>query len=472
MSSTTDAACPPETDLMTSADHRLSWPTLFVAATLIVTAPLIRGGNRHIALLALEWLALIVLLVLLHGATRQTHSCWGTGRERLALVALVTAPLWVGLLQLLPLPTSVWAELPGRAEWTSWMPAAGVADHDAWHPLSLVPDATWSSVLAGLPLAACFALALTLSARQLRGFARLWIALATVQAVLGLLQLGPLPGLRFDSLFGGAIGTFANNNHFASFIVMTLPLVVMELRRALYEAGNRRQQRSAALWGLLLFVLLSAWLASGSRGAMASGALVLAATWLLLPVSHESKITRWQTVGFVAALLLALAAVGLDGVGRFFGERLVADASVRSLVREATWQATLDFWPVGSGLGSFGAVFVHYQPATIAEFVPHAHSDYVQLLMELGVLALPLAAAALYVGVRRIRVLWAAARNSTLDDEGRRLAACGLGLLALLLHAWVDFNLRIPANAMLGAFLTGALCRRWSDSNEQTGGYR
>lgn len=446
--------------------------TLVTGAILVVAAPLIRGGNRHVALMALEWLALLVLLGLLHWTTRQTHSRWGTGRERLALVALVTAPLWVGLLQLLPLPASLWAALPGRAEWAGWTPAAGVAAHDAWRPLSLVPDATWSSAMAGLPLAACFALALTLSARQLRGFARLWVAVATVQAVMGLLQLGPLPGLRFDSLFGGAIGTFANNNHFASFIVMTLPLVVMELRRALYEADSRQQQRAAALWGLVLFVLLSAWLASGSRGAMASGLLVVAATWLLLPVSRESKMARWQTAGIVAALLLALAAVGLDGVGRFFGERLVADASVRTLVREATWQAAMDFWPAGSGLGSFGAIFVHYQPASIAEFVPHAHSDYVQLLMELGLLALPLAAAALYVGVQRGRVLWAAARSSALDDEGRRLAACALGLLGLLLHAWVDFNLRIPANAMLGAFLAGALCRRWSGNRADIGDAR
>jgi O-antigen ligase len=183
-------------------------------------------------------------------------------------------------------------------------------------------------------------------------------------------------------------------------------------------------------------------------------------------------LARWQTAGFLAVLLLALAAVGLDGVGSFFGERLVDDASVRSLLRDATWDAATEFWPVGSGLGTFGAVFAHYQPATIAEFVPHAHSDYVQLLMELGVLALPLTAAALYVGMRRIRVLWTAVRNSTLDDEGRRLAACGLGLLALLLHAWVDFNLRIPANAMIGAFLAGAFCRRWSDGSEQTDGYR
>lgn len=465
-------ACPHEPLHTMSESSRLSWPAVMAAGALIVWAPLIRGGNRHVALMALEWLALLTLLGLLHWALRQHKSRWGTDREQLALITVMTAPLWIGLLQLLPLPPALWSALPGRAEWALHLQAVGAYAADTWHPLSLTPDATWSSVLAGLPLVACFGLALALSARQLRRFTRLWIAIATVQAVMGLLQLGPLPGLRFDSLFGGAIGTFANNNHFASFIAMTLPLVVMELRRALYEASSRRQQRAAAMWGLALFVLLSAWLASGSRGAMASGLLVLAATWLLLPVSRESKMARWQTAGFVAALLLALAAVGLDGVGRFFGERLVADASVRTLVREATWQAAMDFWPAGSGLGSFGAIFVHYQPASIAEFVPHAHSDYVQLLMELGLLALPLAAAALYVGLQRGRVLWAAARNSALDDEGRRLAACALGLLALLLHAWVDFNLRIPANAMLGAFLAGALCRRWSGKRADIGDSR
>lgn len=456
----------------TDSPSTSEWLTLSAGVLLVFAGPLIRGGNRHVALMLLEWLSLLVLVGLLHWATRQSHSRWGAGKERMALIALVTAPLWVGVLQLMPLPPSVWAVLPGRAEWAGWMPDAGAMTSDAWHPMTMVPDATWSSVLAGLPVAACFGLALTVSARQLRGFARLWIAMATAQAVMGLLQLGPLPGLRFDSFFGGAIGTFANNNHFASFIVMTLPLAVMELRRSLYEADNRRQQRAAALWGVVLFVLLSAWLAAGSRGAMATGMLVLAASWLVLPVSRESELARWQTAGFLAVLLLALAAVGLDGVGSFFGERLVDDASVRSLVRDATWDAATEFWPVGSGLGTFGAVFAHYQPATIAEFVPHAHSDYVQLLMELGVLALPLAAAALYVGMRRIRVLWTAVRNSTLDDEGRRLAACGLGLLALLLHVWVDFNLRIPANAMIGAFLAGAFCRRWSDGSEQTDGYR
>jgi hypothetical protein len=46
-----------------------------------------------------------------------------------------------------------------------------------------------------------------------------------------------------------------------------------------------------------------------------------------------------------------------------------------------------------------------------------------------------------------------------LDAAGLLQASCGLGLLAVLLHSWVDFNLRIPANAMLAAFLLGAFLR-------------
>jgi hypothetical protein len=38
-------------------------------------------------------------------------------------------------------------------------------------------------------------------------------------------------------------------------------------------------------------------------------------------------------------------------------------------------------------------------------------------------------------------------------------ALCGLGLLGLLAHSLVEFNLRIPANAILGALLAGVYLR-------------
>ena len=102
----------------------------------------------------------------------------------------------------------------------------------------------------------------------------------------------------------------------------------------------------------------------------------------------------------------------------------------------------------------------------------HAHSDYVQLLMETGVLgaALLLVAAGLLARrawplVRRV----ADAKRELNPDDAVSLAA-GLGLTGLLMHAWVDFNLRIPALAILGAFFFGILMRQESRRSRVTDG--
>ncbi|MDP2163245.1 MAG: O-antigen ligase family protein [Hydrogenophaga sp.] len=429
---------------------------------LIVCAPLMRGGNRSVALVALEWLGLAVLLgVGLRGLLRPVGA-WGHGSERLGLLVLAAAPLWVALVQLLPLPMGLWTALPGRAFYLDVL-AAVQAPGTGWRPASLTPDATWAAVLAGIPLVACFALALASTPAQLKTLTRVWIGGALAQALLGLAQLGPFPALHFDSLFTGVIGTFANRNHFTSFLVMTLPLVVLELRGAWQHRPHHPGGVGHAgwLWGVVLFVLVLAVLAAGSRAGIATGVLVTLATVLLLPGPRGSRLgLPWRLGALAALVLLALGAVGLDWMGRFAGQTVAADSAFRHLLATSTWTAALEFWPLGSGLGSYAGVFPRFQPAEVSGFAPHAHSDYVQLLMECGLLFVGLAAVALWLLGRRARGLAARARTPHgLDRQERLMMVCGLGLLALLLHAWVDFNLRIPANAMLGAFLLGALLR-------------
>jgi hypothetical protein len=93
-------------------------------------------------------------------------------------------------------------------------------------------------------------------------------------------------------------------------------------------------------------------------------------------------------------------------------------------------------------------------------FAEHAHSDYVQLLMECGLLFVVLAGVALWLVWERSLNLVRHARSVQGLNASRRVKlSCGLGVLALFLHSWVDFNLRIPANAMFGAFLLGAFLR-------------
>ena len=83
--------------------------------------------------------------------------------------------------------------------------------------------------------------------------------------------------------------------------------------------------------------------------------------------------------------------------------------------------------------------------------------------MEYGALFLALAGLAAWLIVRQSISLWQQARAAHRGSGSLQLQlCCALGLLALLLHSWVDFNLRIPANAMLAACLLGAFLRRES----------
>ncbi len=426
---------------------------------LVLMAPLIRGGNRGVALIGLEWLGLLVLAgVALAGVQGGLRDVWGSGWKRWALGCLVTSPLWLGVLHLMPLPPSLWAALPGRETYLGVLDGLGL-DSQAWRPLSLTPDATWASVLAGIPVLACLWLGLAAGQRQLHWLLRLWLLGALLQALLGLAQLGPFPMLHAGSHFKGVIGTFANSNHLASLLAMCLPLIVWQWRRSL--DGQGLGDASGWLWAVAGFVLLLAVLAGQSRAGLGSALLATAGAVLLMPggALRRWKL-RWRVGALALALLVGLATVGTEGLRRFQGQALESDASMRQQNFMATARATAEFWPAGSGMGSFAGVFPRFQPA-VAEggFVEHAHSDYVQLLMEAGLPAALLMALALALLVARAVQLGQRLAQGRLHGSEQLMLAAGFGLLALLLHAWVDFNLRIPALAMLGAFLAGLFLR-------------
>ena len=454
----------------------LAGPVAFGAGLLLLAfAPIIRGGNRHVAMVLLEWLGLLVLLLLAAqwaGATRAP----GRGAAprpvenpsvSAAVLFLGLAPLWTALVQLTPLPASLWAALPGRELYVQALLVAQ-APAAAFRPLSLVPDATWVSVLAGIPLTAAFLLAHTCTHRQLSVLARALVVFALAQAVLGLLQKGPFPGLSFDAVYGAgkAIGSFANPNHFANYITMTVPLALLMLRQGSASARARGPTQGSrlpvgVLWGVALFILLAAVLASNSRAGAITCLVVTVLAVLLLPMRRSHAPARhWRLAGVAALLLLVAAAVGMDALmSRFDNDPNGYLAGDRWMMVTSTWRAAQTFWPVGSGLGSFAAVYPGFQPAGLQGFVNHAHNDYVQLLMECGLLAVVLAGVAVALVARQAARLVRRARAEGLDAPALLQASCGLGLLAVLLHSWVDFNLRIPSNALSAAFLLGAFLR-------------
>lgn len=456
-----------------------SWHSRLVfllLGALLLLAPLLRGGNRQLALagllaLALAMLALLLGRVSLYGAGRlagQPASAMGQPLWWWALVMLLAAsPLWLGVLQLVPVPTPWWLGLPGRAVYGPALQAAG-GTLPAALPLSLNPQATWAALWSGVPLAAAFVAPLWLARGQLDRLLTVLLLAGALQVVLAVAQFasGAHSPLYFGLLGQGFVGSFANRNHLADFLAMLVPLWFYAwLRLQRRGAGAGRGAARGPMLLLLGFGFLVVILSTQSRGGILASGAVLLLSALLYVRSLGQRLTRWQRALLVALLLLfvllALGSIDVRGLlTRIEHGRLQSDAELRHTLALATWEAARSFWPWGSGLGTFESVFPRFQPVLAPNYVNQAHNDYAQLLMELGAPALLLAGAVLLLAGRQLWTLrraWRASRR--LDAELGLRCFAGLGALALLLHSWVEFNMHIPALAITASFLAGVFVR-------------
>jgi putative inorganic carbon (hco3(-)) transporter len=99
----------------------------------------------------------------------------------------------------------------------------------------------------------------------------------------------------------------------------------------------------------------------------------------------------------------------------------------------------------GHGAGSFRALFPSVRSLDISsKFYDHAHNDFVQLLVEYGIVGALLALALLTLA---LRAAISCLRNRS-DKVALGLAFASLfGMSSLLIHGVADFNFQIPANA-------------------------
>jgi O-antigen ligase len=100
----------------------------------------------------------------------------------------------------------------------------------------------------------------------------------------------------------------------------------------------------------------------------------------------------------------------------------------------------------GWGLGSFPVVYPQFRSFYTDFFVNEAHNDYLQLLVETGILGF---AVMLWFVIILYRTALNKIGNWMSDVTGAVTLACTLGFTGILVHSFFDFNLQIPANAAL-----------------------
>jgi O-antigen ligase len=303
-----------------------------------------------------------------------------------------------------------------------------------------------------LKLAAYF-LALFLTAQAFRGRKDLYklawfiIALCFAVSLLAIIQhftsgaeIYWLSDLKIE---GEPWGPYVNRNHFAGFVELTLP---MGLALMAFH-GVRRDLVPLAT--LMTIVPISALILSASRAGIIGFGLEVAIL-VLLARSRKAWQGRRATAAAVVALA-ALAVVAWVGTGRaierFSGSsvRGVTVSRRASMFRGAA-HIFLDHPIKGCGLGTLVDVFPAYENAYDGRLVDHAHDDYIEGLAETGLLG----------GLCGVVFLWRLyreGRKNFMAEQGhfsRGLhAAAIMAVCGLLLHSFVDFNLQIPANALL-----------------------
>lgn len=261
-------------------------------------------------------------------------------------------------------------------------------------------------------------------------------------------------------------GPFANHNHFAGYMEMLTVLPV-----ALVAAGAiRREQRPlysfmASFMGVTIFFSLS----RGGILSLVCSLLFIGVVAGISPLAgREGKAGLWRPIvavlGIAAIITLAMLWIGADPVIGRFSESSDTLSTSRLWIWEDSLRVFRDHPFLGSGFGSLQTVYPHRaQYDGALGYVAQSHNDYIQILAEGGIIS-------------GILVLWFLGlvlrdvfRGIRMRDPviaGLSLGA-GAGIVAILVHSTVDFNLQLPSNIMLFLLLTAiaSFCGRASSTS-------
>lgn len=251
-------------------------------------------------------------------------------------------------------------------------------------------------------------------------------------------------------------GVFGNYNHLAGYLEMVIPLMLI-----LFVTRTRRGWRKAALICWVLIFVICHILTLSRGGWISLGGALLFMTLILL---SNKKFTSKKLLITLCSTASVLVFFVLSG-SRLF-ERMMSLAEEEVVLgvngRMRIWKGTLTLIKehifVGTGPGTFAIVFPRFQPpGTTARFY-QAHQDYLQFISEIGVFFIPLLCWMLYA---LFRSGFKGLHSRSRQKWGVTLGAM-TGIFAILIHSFVDFNLHIPANAILFTVLAAIVVSRQS----------
>lgn len=327
---------------------------------------------------------------------------------------------------------------PAAVPWAVWaalaLPAWGLVQLAlGW---SIYPGATVASTLHWLSLAVVGLLVAQFAGEdhERRAFLNDFAVFGALLGLLCILQLFTSRGkvlwiipTDFDDY---VYGTFPYYNNYSQFIELALPI-------ALWRATQAGKYSFA--WGAAAAVMFGSVVASTSRAGSLLCALEVGAVLLLVGLRHLGD-WRQAAVRIVALPLLASAVIMVVGWDRLLVRFEQDDPFAHRREFALAGLEMIKARPLtGFGLGTFTSAYPEFALIDTGRFVNAAHNDWIEYTVDGGILfALCLFGPILWNWPAAVNRVW------------------GIGLIAVLLHAWVDYPFPRPGVsawifALLGA---------------------
>lgn len=427
-----------------------------LAAILVIAVAFGGGGSRYgFANLIVQLGALLAL-----SFHRQAFAeFWRAAPFMLRL--LVAVSILVPLLQMVPLPESIWRGLPGRelvAQSYALLGESGSA------PLSVFPIRTLLALTALITPLAVLAIGWGCAKRDLLNVGWICVALGILNLMIGVPQVLSTDQsalLYPENLMPGVLfGTFANRNSTALFLVGALALA------ALLPVPGRVRRMEVPARLILCALLVLAIVLTRSRTGLVLAIIpvgLFATRFILTQLAQRQGGQQDERRKGVFALAIAGVGILLIGSALALAPGRIADTidrfegsgdDARAYIWEDAAYSADRYWPVGSGIGTFDEVFQIDESLEnlTTRRAGRAHNDYIEIAIEAGLPGIVLVAGWLLL------LAWLSwkARSS----EGRWIAWSGSAILfAIALQSLTDYPLRNQTMLAFGAFALVLLLR-------------